>query len=274
MYESFYGLKESPFSIQPDPEYLYFGRRHTYAYAMMEFGIRNRAGFMVVSGEIGCGKTTLLRHLLNNLAPGLTVGLVYNTHREMADLLKWIMLSLGLPYEGMSEVALFDAFQRFLIDQFSVGKAVLLIIDEAQNLSADALEKLRMLSNINADKNQLLQIMLVGQPQLKDLLSRPDLKQFSQRIEYDFHIVPFEAEDVEKYIQHRVGVAGREHPLFTSEACIRIAEVSHGVPRRINVLCNKALIYGFATERDPINLEVVEEVLRDSTEYGALSDSD
>lgn len=117
MYQAFYGLKEPPFSIQPDPDFLYFGRRHTYAYSMMEFGIRNRAGFMVVSGEIGCGKTTLIRHLLNNLTSSLTVGLVYNTHREMDDLLRWIMLSLGLPYEGMSDVALFDAFQQYLIEQ-------------------------------------------------------------------------------------------------------------------------------------------------------------
>jgi len=271
MYEAFYGLKEPPFSIQPDPDFLYFGRKHTYAYAMMESGIRNRAGFIVVSGEIGCGKTTLIRHLLNNLAPGLTVGLVYNTHREMTDLLKWVMLSLGLPYEGMSEVALFDAFQRFLIEEYGAGKIVLLIIDEAQNLSPDALEKLRMLSNINADKNQMLQVMLVGQPQLKDMLARPDLKQFCQRIEFDFHIKPFEADDALNYIQHRLEVAGRTAPLFTPEACLKIAEASHGVPRRINVLCNKALVYGFAAESDQITLELVEEVLRDSIEYGAIS---
>ena len=112
MYETFYGLKEMPFSIQPDPEYLYFSRRHNYAYAMMEFGIKSRAGFIVITGEIGCGKTTLIRHLLNNLSPDLNVGLVYNTHRETNDLLQWVMLALGLPYEEMSEAALFDAFQR------------------------------------------------------------------------------------------------------------------------------------------------------------------
>jgi general secretion pathway protein A len=274
MYEAFYCLKESPFTIQPDPDFLYFGRRHTYAYSMMEFGIRNRAGFMVVSGEIGCGKTTLIRHLLNNLASDLTVGLVYNTHREMANLLKWIMLSLGLPYEGLSEVALFDAFQRFLIEQYGSGKIVLLIIDEAQNLSPDALESLRMLSNINADKNQLLQIMLVGQPQLKEMLARPDLQQFSQRIEFDFHIKPFAEIDVQNYIQHRLEVAGRNAPLFTPEACARIAKASHGVPRRINVLCNKALVYGFGAGAEQIDLALVEEVLSDSAEYGALSNSE
>jgi type II secretory pathway predicted ATPase ExeA len=274
MYQAFYGLKENPFSIQPDPDFLFFGRRHSYAYAMMELGIKNRAGFMVVSGEVGCGKTTLIRHLLNNLSPDLTVGLVYNTHREIANLLEWIMLSLGLQYEGLSNVALFDTFQRFLIEQYGHGKSVLLIIDEAQNLSLDALESLRMLSNINADKHQLLQIMLVGQPQLKEMLLRPDLLQFSQRVEVDFHIKPFAAVDVQDYIQHRLSVAGRNTPLFTPEACARIAKASQGVPRRINVLCNKALVYGFAAESEQIDLALVEEVLSDSAEYGALSNSD
>ncbi|MBI5891281.1 MAG: AAA family ATPase [Nitrosomonadales bacterium] len=274
MYQTFYGLKENPFSIQPDPEYLYFGRRHTYAYAMMEFGIKNRAGFMVVSGEIGCGKTTLIRHLLNNLAPDRTVGLVYNTHREIANLLEWIMLALGLPYEGKSNVALFDAFQSFLIEQYGLGHCVLLIIDEAQNLSPDALESLRMLSNINADKNQLLQIMLVGQPQLKDLLMRPDLQQFAQRVEVDFHIKPFAASDVRSYIEHRLAVAGRTTPLFTPEACSRVAEASQGIPRRINILCNTAMVYGFSSEAELIDVDLIEEVLSDKAEFGALPNAE
>lgn len=271
MYKEFYGLKEPPFSIQPDPDFLYFGRRHTYAYAMMELGIKSRSGFMVISGEIGCGKTTLIRHLLNNLDSTLAVGLVYNTHREIANLLEWIMLAFGLPYEGMSQVALFDMFQRFLIEQHGFGKSVLLIVDEAQNLSPDALESLRMLSNINADKSQLLQIMLVGQPQLKDLLKRPDLQQFSQRVEFDFHLKPFEAPDVHNYIKHRLEVSGRKTPLFTTEASDRIAEASKCVPRRINILCNTALVYGFSAEAKLIDLKLVEEVLSDKAEFGALS---
>jgi type II secretory pathway predicted ATPase ExeA len=274
MYQAFYGLKENPFSIQPDPDFLYFGRRHSYAYAMMEFGIRNRVGFMVISGEIGCGKTTLVRHLLNNLAPEHTVGLVYNTHREIANLLQWIMLSFGLTYEGQSNVALFDEFQRFLIKQYASGKSVWLIIDEAHNLNTDALESLRMLSNINADKSQLLQIMLVGQPQLKEILLKPELLQFSQRVEVDFHIKPFEAVDVQGYIQHRLKVAGRDTPLFTAEACARIAQASEGIPRRINILCNTALVYGFAAESKLIDLALVEEMLSDKAEFGALTNSD
>lgn len=271
MYEALYGLKEKPFSIQPDPEFLYFSRRHAYAYAMMEFGIKSKAGFIVISGEIGCGKTTLIRHLLNNLAADIIVGLVNNTHRETNNLLQWIMLALGLPYEGMSEAALFDAFQRFLIEQHGLEKGVLLIVDEAHNLSPNALESLRMLSNINADKSQLLQIMLVGQPQLKDMLTRPDLEQFSQRVEFDFHIKPFEAVDVQKYIQHRLAVAGRKAPLFTPEACAMIAEASQFIPRRINILCNTALIYGYAAEAEFIDQVLIDEVLKDKAEFGALS---
>jgi general secretion pathway protein A len=271
MYQAFYGMKEKPFSIQPDPDFIYFGRRHKYAYAMMEYGVKNGAGFSVISGEIGCGKTTLIRHLLNNLDPGHIVGLVYNTHRDIADLLEWIMLAFGLPYEGLSGVALYDTFQRFLIEQYGLKNSVLLIVDEAQNLTPNALESLRMLSNINADKYQLLQIILVGQPQLKVMLSRPDLLQFSQRVSVDFHIKPFDAEEVQKYIEHRLKIAGRDTPLFTSEACLRIAEVSHGVPRSINILCDTALVYGFSIESDLINLAQVEEVLRDKVEFGALS---
>ena len=273
MYEAFYGLKENPFSILPDPDYLYFNRRHNYAYAMMEYGVKTKAGFTVISGEIGCGKTTLIRHLLNNLADDLKVGLVNNTYRDTKNLLQMVMMALGLPYENMSEVSLLDAFQRYLIEQYGLGKSVLLIIDEAQNLNSNALEYLRMLSNINADKTHLLQIMLVGQPQLKNLLIQPELEQFAQRVEFDFHIKPFEPTDVQKYIEHRLAVAGRETPLFTPDACSRIAEASKLIPRRINILCNTALVYGFAAEAEIIDQVLVEEVLKDKAEFGALSNS-
>lgn len=274
MYEAFYGLREKPFSIQPDPDFLYFGRQHTLAYAMLEFGVQNGAGFSVISGEIGCGKTTLIRHLLNNLAPGIMVGLVNNSSREIADLLEWIMLSFGLRYEGMSKVALYDSFQRFLIQQYALNRRALLIVDEAQNLNHDALESLRMLSNINADKHQLLQIVLVGQPQLKDMLMRPELQQFAQRVAVDFHIKPFTADKVQEYIQHRLTIAGRKEALFTPEACARIAQVSRGIPRSINILCDTALVYGFSSESEYIGLDLVEEVLRDKTEFGTLQFSE
>lgn len=273
MYEAFYGLKAKPFSILPDPDFMYFGRRHTYAYAMMEYGVKNGAGFSVISGDIGCGKTTLVRHLLNNLDVNHTVGLVYNTHKDIADLLGWIMLAFGLPYEGLSKVALYDTFQRFLIEQYREEKCVLLIVDEAQNLNPEAMESLRMLSNINADKFQLLQIILVGQPELKDMLARPDLQQFAQRVSVDFHVTPFDAADVQNYIEHRLKIAGRETPLFTPEACAKIAEFTRGVPRKINTLCDTALVYGFSGESELIDLNIIEEVLKDKIEFGALSNT-
>ena len=156
---------------------------------MLEYGITNRSGFTVVCGDIGCGKTTLVRHLLNNVNEDITVGIVYNTHQRVDDLLGWILLAFDQPYEGMSEIALYEAFQKFLIESYTAGRRVVLIVDEAQNLSPSALESLRMLSNINADKDQLLQVVLVGQPQLRELLRRPDLQQFFQRVAVDFFIL-------------------------------------------------------------------------------------
>lgn len=270
MYEAFYRLKEKPFSIQPDPEFLFFGRRHTLAYATLEYAVRNRAAFAVISGEIGCGKTTLIRHLLNQLEPNFTVGMVYNTHSDIANLLEWIMLAFGQPYQGLSQVTLFDGFQRFLLAEYEAGRRVLLIVDEAQNLTPAALESLRMLSNINADKDQLLQVILVGQPQLNDLLKRPDLRQFAQRVSAHFYIPPLEGADVDRYIRHRLKVAGRESPLFTLKACERIARATRGVPRSINVLCDTVLVYGFSADREWIDDELVDEVLNDQAEFGVL----
>lgn len=271
MYQAFYGLKEKPFSIQPDPDFLFFGRRHSLAYTMLEYGIQNRAGFSVICGDIGCGKTTLIRHLLNQLGEDLTVGLVYNTHQDIADLLEWIMLAFGQPYEALSPVARYDAFQRFLISEYAAGRRTVLIVDEAQNLSVGALESLRMLSNINADKDQLLQVILVGQPQLRDLLKKPELHQFAQRVGVDFFIPPLTDAEVAQYIEHRLRVAGREEPLFTPQAVQLIARASHGVPRSINILCDLVLVYGFASDVATMDEGLVQEVLQDKREFGVLT---
>ena len=270
MYEAHYGLTEKPFSIQPDPDFLYLGLRHALAFTMLQYGIQNRSGFTVICGDIGCGKTTLIRHLLNTLGQELTVGLVYNTHPDIADLLEWIMLSFGQPFDGLSPVARYEAFQRFLIAEYAAGRRTVLIVDEAQNLNAGALEALRMLSNINADKDQLLQVILVGQPQLRDLLKKPELKQFAQRVGVDFFIPPFTPAEVVDYVQHRLQVAGREQPLFTTEALARIAEVTGGVPRSINVLCDMALVYGFGGDQPIIDVALVNQVLADRRDFGVL----
>lgn len=274
MYESYYGLTEKPFSIQPDPDFLFLGKRHSMAYAMLEYGVENRAGFIVITGEIGSGKTTLIRHLLNNLPGDITVGLLNNTHKGMSDILSWVMLAFGQPYEGMSAVALYDAFQNFLIKEYSAGRRIILIVDEAQNLSPSALEVLRTLSNINADKHVLLQLILTGQPELKDLLRLPELKQFAQRVSVDFHISPIAIEEVKLYILHRLKVAGCRRIMFTRQAAQSIAEFSSGIPRNINILCDTALVYGMSSGAPMITAAIIEEVMRDKRTYGALFQED
>src|ERR1700753_2975452 len=195
MYEAFYQLRGKPFSILPDPDIIYWGRMHSMAYTMLEFGVMNNAGFTVITGEIGSGKTTLVRHLLKKLSPSLTVGLISNSPQGRQELLQWILMSLGQPFDG-DYPNLFKNLQDFLYGQFANGRRAILIIDEAQNLGAEALEHLRMLSNINADKFQILQLILVGQPQLRDLLLAPSLHQFAQRISSDFHLRSLNNDDV------------------------------------------------------------------------------
>lgn len=272
MYEAFYGLKEKPFSIQPDPDFLFMGKRHSLAYTLLQYALQNRAGFTVICGDIGCGKTTLIRRLLNELGDDISVGLVTNTHPDLSDLTEWILLAFGLPYNRLTPVARYDGFQRFLVHEFGQGRRVVLIVDEAQNLSAPAMESLRMLSNINADKDQLLQVILVGQPQLRDLLKRPELQQFAQRVAADFFIPPLNSIEVGDYIAHRLKVAGRERQLFTPLATAKIAKAAHGIPRSINILADMALVYGFAAEERLIDVHTIDEVLKDRRQYGVLGD--
>jgi type II secretory pathway predicted ATPase ExeA len=269
MYERHYGLREKPFSILPDPDMIYWGQNHRLAFAMMEFGVMNNAGFTVITGEIGCGKTTLLRYLLRNLDRHITVGLISNTPRAKAELLQWVLMSLDQPFEASYPV-LFKRLQQFLHDQYSRGGRTILVVDEAQNLGSDALEELRMLSNINADKDQYLQIILIGQPQLKDLLRSPELFQFAQRVSSDFHLKPLNPSEVSDYINYRLKAAGATTPLFSSEACRSIAHASQGIPRTINILCDTALIYGFAVSAESITKEIVIMVIENKSQYGVL----
>jgi len=269
MYEAYYGLREKPFSILPDPELIYWGQNHRLAFAMLEFGVMNNAGFTVITGEIGSGKTTLVRYLLRRLDPQVLVGLMASTPQGHAGLLQWVMMSLNQPYED-TYPRMFSKFQQFLRDQYSKGRRTILIVDEAQNLGVNALEELRMLSNINADKHQLLQLILVGQPQLKDLLRTPQLVQFAQRVSSDFHLKPLVTKDVVAYIDFRLQAVGCQYQLFTDDACRLIASASRGIPRTINILCDTALVYGFASDVNEINAELVSQVIENKQEYGVL----
>lgn len=268
MYEAFYGLREKPFSILPDPDLIYWGRIHRLAFGMLEFGVMNNAGFTVITGEIGSGKTTLVRHLLRKIdTKAINVGVISNTPQGREELLQWILMSLGQSTEGNIGVLL-KRFQDFLYSQYKKRHRTILIVDEAQNLGEDALESLRMLSNINVDKYQFLQLILVGQPQLKDLLCKPQLIQFAQRVSSDFHLKPLPHAEVASYIAFRLAAVGSRVNLFTDEACKMIAKASHGVPRVINILCDTALVYGYSTGSKRIDGELMELVIEDKRTYG------
>lgn len=285
MYEAFYGLNEKPFSLQPDPTYLYMGKRHAFAYSVLEYGVGQGAGVTVITGEVGCGKTTLLSHLLNRLDEDVTAGFISNMPPETDELLRWVLWAFGQPYDHVHKVGLFDQLQQFLIGEYATGRRAVLIVDEAQNLSAAMLEELRMLSNINAEKGQLLQLVLVGQPQLQTLLGRPELLQFVQRVAADFHLPRLETVEVAKYILHRLELAGRstsvvdmaavrESSLFDAAAVKRIAQVSQGVPRTINLLCDMALVYGFSAGAERVSRDIVDEVIADKARYGVFRQSE
>jgi type II secretory pathway predicted ATPase ExeA len=271
MYEAFYQLRMKPFSIVPDPDFLYWAGPHTLAFAMLEYGIQNRAGFTVITGEIGAGKTTLIMNLLNCLPGDVTVGFVSNTQSDHGDLLNWIMMSLSQEFDGLSYARLYKRFEEFLKEQHARGRRIVLIIDEAQNLGARALEELRMMSNMNTSRQELLQIILTGQPELKALLGRPELRQFAQRVSSDFHLNLLSSQDVPAYIDHRLKVAGAQRNLFTEEATRLIYEDTRGTPRLINILCDTALMYGFATEADEISEDLVKAVVRDKRQFGVFA---
>jgi len=270
MYESYYNLKAKPFSVIPDPSFIFWSEAHKLAFAMLQYGIVSHAGITVITGEIGSGKTTLLKRLIDRLPADIDAGLVSNIHGDRDDLLEWLLMSLGQDFEGNSFVGRFKRLEAYLIERHAAGKRTLLIIDEAQNLSVRALEELRLITNLNAHDQEVIQLILSGQPQLKSLLSSPDLVQFSQRVSSDFHLGLLSRNDVAAYIDHRLTVAGADRPLFSAEACDLIYLATKGTPRLINVLCDTALIYGFAREAPIISSEIVRLVLDDKREYGVF----
>jgi general secretion pathway protein A len=269
VYERFYGFREKPFSILPDPSFLFLSRKHRMALDLLEYGLMNQAGFNVITGEIGTGKTTLVRHVLKQLERDVTVGLISNTHRSFGELLQWILFAFKLENAGKQKVEMFQRFLDFLIEQYAKNRRTLLIVDEAQNMSVDTLEELRMLSNVNADKDQVLQVVLVGQSGLRNTLRRPELEQFAQRIAVDYHLEPLDLQETRAYIYHRIKVVGGEGSrTFEASACAAIHEHSRGVPRLINLLCDTALVYGFAEQKRTIDARTVNDVAHDKRKGG------
>jgi len=268
MYQAFYGFRQKPFTLLPDPSFLFLNKKHRLALSMLQYGLLSEAGFTVITGEIGSGKTTLVRYVLEEIGDNLTVGSVTNTYRSFDELLQWVLLAFNLEYRGKSKVELFQALLDFMVQEYEQGRRTVLIIDEAQNLEPEALEELRMLSNINTDNNQVLQLVLVGQPGLRETLQRPDLHQFAQRIGVEYHLERLDLEETWQYIRHRLTVAGGNSDLFDTKGCAAIYYYTQGTPRLINVLCDTALVCGFAEQITRISAELIGEVIRDKAMGG------
>jgi general secretion pathway protein A len=270
MYETFYHLNTKPFTLAPNPDFLYRGDTHRLAMATLEYGLLNEAGFVVLTGMPGMGKTTLLQQLLAEHQHRFTTGLITNTHSGMDTLLPWILLAFGLGGAQQDKLQAFHAFEQFLAKESLARRRVLLIVDEAQNLGANLLEELRLLSNLNKDKAPILQIVLSGQPDLRQLLQRKDLTQFAQRVMVDYSLEPFKEEDSLGYIAHRLRIAGREDPIFTHLATRMIHRLTGGIPRLINQLCDTALTYGFAEEAPFLSTKIVAQAAKDRSKGGIL----
>ncbi len=271
MYERFYRLRERPFALTPDPDYLYPSRVHKEALSYLRYGIESHAGFVVITGAIGSGKTTLLQTMLRGLDGQTTVARVMNTLLDPRELLESAMIDLGLDPAGQSKPAMLKAFGEFLVNERAAGRLVLLVIDEAQNLTLPALEEIRMLSNLETEKSKLLQIILIGQPDLRDKLDRPELEQLRQRITVSYHLEPIDAEETSHYINHRLALASIAAPLtFPRDVTDRVFDRSGGVPRLINVISDAALVYGYGEERSEIDVSLIDEVIVDLDATGVL----
>jgi type II secretory pathway predicted ATPase ExeA len=269
IYTAHFGLKERPFSLVPDPDFLFWSGGHQRAYAMLEYGILTRAPITLITGEVGAGKTTLLHYLLRSMGEDVRIGLVANAQGARGELLHWVLLALGqtaAPDAGYVE--LFGQFQEFLISEYALGHRVILIFDEAQNMSRESLEELRMFTNINTGKDELLQLVLVGQPELRDMVRRPDLTQFAQRVASSFHMTAMDAQTVRGYISHRLKVAGAETEIFSPAAKDLIHEATRGVPRLVNQLCDLSLVYAFTKEQQKVSRPTVQQVLDDGVFFG------
>jgi len=273
VYEQFYGLREKPFAILPDPAYLYLSAGHRSVLTMLRYSVMNRQGFTVITGEVGSGKTTLLNQLLSEMGEDVTVGLINFTQSDYEDVAEWIMMAYGLDYRGKSKAELYDEFVQFLIGQYAKNKRTVLIVDEAQNMGVRGLENIRMLSNVNAQKEYLLHLILVGQPELRDMLRRPDLRQLSQRVSVAYHLGRLSVSETNAYIRHRLSVAGGEPDLFTLHAVQLIEKASHGIPRVINSICDMALVYGFAEQKQEIDIDILRNVIEDRREMGLIPTS-
>jgi len=268
MYQEFFNFTERPFSLTPDPSFLYMGKGHRMALTMLNYGLRSEAGITVISGEVGAGKTTLIHHVLGGLDEDVTVGLISNTHNAFGELLEWVLMAFGLDYKNKTKTELYQLFSDFLIEQYSNNKRTVLMIDEAQNFGVETLEELRMLSNINSGKHTVLQLVLVGQPELLQTMKKQELRQLAQRVSVDYHIERLKLQDTIEYIKYRIEHAGGDPGIFLKSACAVVHYYSRGIPRLINTLCDFALVYAFAEEQLQVDVQLVLDVVKDKQKGG------
>jgi putative secretion ATPase (PEP-CTERM system associated) len=265
MYEAFYGLSSKPFQLNPDPSFYFGSKQHSRAKAYLEYGISRHEGFVVITGEIGAGKTMTLRALIEGLhGSDVVIGHLVTTQLDAEDTLRMVGAAFGFKVKDVAKSELLVTLEAFLLSQTSQGKRCLLIVDEAQNLTQRAVEELRMLSNFQYGNQALLQTFLVGQPEFREILQRPEMEQFRQRVAATCHIGPLDAEETTAYIEHRLKRAGSTgKPSFEPEAFDAIFKASGGIPRRINTLCDRLLLLGFLCERSHLTVADVDEVVRE-----------
>jgi len=272
MYERYFHLRERPFALSPDPEYLYPSKVHQEALSYLRYGIEGHAGFVVITGEIGSGKTTMLQSLLGRLDRNTTVARLVNTMLDPRELLEAIMLDFGIDPTGMSKPVLLHRLGQFLVQQRQAGRLTLLVIDEAQNLGLPALEEIRMLSNLETEKSKLIQIILIGQPELRDTLALPQLEQLRQRITVSYHLLPLDAEETANYVNHRLRRAAIGPPVEFPRAVTDVIHArSRGVPRIINVIADATLLFAYGVDRRDIDVSIVREALEELDATGVLA---
>jgi general secretion pathway protein A len=264
VYLDYYRMKHAPFDITPNPRFLFHSSKHREAFNHLLYGIRERKGFVQLTGEVGAGKTTLCRALLDQLDPHFSTALILNPVLSADELMQAIATEFGLNVQGEDRRETVAAISEFLLRQLEYGKESVLIIDEAQNLTEDLLEQVRLLSNIETDDRKLLQIVLMGQPELRDRLNSPRLKQLRQRITVRYHLAPLSRGEVAQYIHHRLQVSGANRlPCFTLPAMWRVFNYSGGIPRLVNAVCDKALLSGFVQSCNRINYSMVGRAIRE-----------
>ena len=264
MYEEYYGFYESPFNITPDPRFLFFSDRHLEAYNHLLFGLRERKGFIQITGEVGTGKTTLCRALMEELGPSYRTALILNPLISGDQLVYSILEELGQRPETHNRTDCLSQLNRYVLDQFAAGHEVVLLIDEAQDMSMGLMEEVRLLSNLETDQRKLIQIVLIGQPELRRLLDEPGLRQLRQRITVRYHLTPLNFDETEYYIRHRLYVAGgNSRPTFSYWALRKVFSYSGGVPRLINAVCDKALLCGFIKHADHLRAKHLRRAIRE-----------